>query len=94
MGGCTVAEDMYESGVKITSMGGEEHPVEKAAPPSAELPEPEGEVIHIVLVETPEKNSTPPDYKPNTTSSAPSAPSAQSGGWHVYITRSGCVFVW
>ena len=71
MGGGTVAEDMYESDVKIGSMGGEEHPVEKAAPPSAELPEPEGEVIHIVLVETPEKNSTPPDYKLNTTPSAP-----------------------
>jgi len=71
MGGGTVAEDMYESGVKIGSMGGEEHPVEKAAPPSAELPKPEGKVIRIIQVETPEKNSTPPDYKPNTIPSSP-----------------------
>lgn len=71
MGGGTVAEDMYESGVKIGLMGGEEHPTGKTVTPPAELSEPEGEVIHIVLVETPEKNSTPPDCKPNTTPPSP-----------------------
>ena len=60
MGGGIVAEDMYESGVKIGSMSGEEPPVRKVASPQAELPEPEGEVIYIEFVETPEKNSTPP----------------------------------
>lgn len=71
MGGGTVAGDMYESGVKIGSMGGEEHPVRRTTPPQAELPEPEGEVIYIEFVETPERNSTPPNYKPNATPPAP-----------------------
>ena len=64
MGGGTVAEDMYESGVKIGIMGGEETPTEKIAPPHAELTEPTGEVIYIELQPMPTKNSTPPDYKP------------------------------
>jgi hypothetical protein len=64
MGGGTVTKDMYESGVKIGIMGGEETPTEKIAPPQAELPEPTGEVIYIELQPTPTKNSTPPDYRP------------------------------
>ena len=64
MGGGTVAEDMYESGVKIGIMGGEETPTEKMAPPHAELPEPTGDVIYIELQPMPTKDSTPPDYKP------------------------------
>lgn len=52
-------------------MGGDEPHAWKPAPPQVELPEPEGEVIHIELVETPEKNSTPPDNKPNITPFAP-----------------------
>ena len=71
MGGSTVAEDMYKSGVKIGTMGGEKTPTGKIAPPQAELLELEGEVIHIVLVETPEKNSPPLDYKPNITPPSP-----------------------
>lgn len=67
MGGGTATEDVYESGVKIGSMGGDEPHAGKPAPPQVELPEPEGEVIYIEFIETPEKNSTPPDYKPNTT---------------------------
>jgi len=64
MGGGAVAEDMYESGVKIGIMGGEETPTEKIAPPHAELPEPTGDVIYIELQPTPTKDSTQPDYKP------------------------------
>ena len=64
MGSGTVAEDMYESGVKIGIMGGEETPTEKIAPPHAELTEPTGDVIYIELQPMPPKDSTPPDYKP------------------------------
>jgi hypothetical protein len=64
MGGGTVAKDMYESGVKIGIMGGEETPAEKMAPPHAELPEPTGDVIYIELQPPVTKDSTPPDYKP------------------------------
>ena len=55
---------MYESGVKIGSMGGE---AESSTPPSSALPEPTGEVIDQTINTRPEKNSTPPDYKPETT---------------------------
>ncbi len=64
MGSGTVAEDMYESGVKIGIMSGEETPTKKMAPPHAELPEPTGEVIYIELQPSVTKDSTPPDYKP------------------------------
>jgi len=67
MGGGSVVEDMYENGNKIGIMGGDEPHAKKVTPPQAELPEPEGEVIYIQFVEVPEKNSKPPDYKPNTT---------------------------
>lgn len=63
MGG-TVAEDMYESGVKIGIMGGEETPTEKITPPHAEPTEPTGDIIYIELQPMPTKDSTPPDYKP------------------------------
>jgi len=66
MGGGSVAEDMYENGNKIGIMGGDDSHVGKVMPPQAELPEPEGEVIYIQFNEVPEKNNTPPDYKPNT----------------------------
>ncbi|MBA1336179.1 MAG: hypothetical protein HPY66_2138 [Firmicutes bacterium] len=70
MGGCgSVAEDMYENGNKIGIMGGDEPHAGKATFPSAEVPEPEGDVKYIKFAEVPEKNSTPPAYKPNTTSS-------------------------
>lgn len=63
----TVAEDMYENGNKIGSMGGEEPQDSNASSPPTEQPESTGDEIHIVFVETPEKNSTPPPYKPDTT---------------------------
>jgi len=62
----TIAEDIYENGHKIGIMGGEESQKE-SAPPPAEQPEPTGDVIYIELQPTPTKNSTPPPYKPNTT---------------------------
>ena len=56
---------VYESGVKIGSMGGED---ESSTPsPAPALPEPSGEVIDQTINTRPEKNSTPPDYKPETT---------------------------
>lgn len=61
------AEDMYENGNKIGSMGGEEPQDSDASSPPTEQPESTGDEIHIVFVETPEKNSTPPPYKPDTT---------------------------
>ena len=64
MGGGIVAEDMYESGVKIGIVGGEETPIEKMASPCAELPEPTGDVIYIELQPPVTKDSTPQDYKP------------------------------
>jgi hypothetical protein len=64
MGGGTFAEDMYESGVKIGIMGGEENPKEKMASPHAKLPEPTGDVIYIELQPPVTKDSTPPDYRP------------------------------
>lgn len=64
----TTAEDMYENGNKIGSMGGEEPQDSNTSPPLTEQPKSTGDEIHIVFVETPEKNSTPPPYKPDTTS--------------------------
>jgi len=56
---------MYESGVKIGSMGGE---AESSTPsPAPTLPEPTGEVIDQTINTCPEKSSTPPDYKPEAT---------------------------
>lgn len=55
---------MYESGVKIGSMGGKDEP--STPSPSPALPEPTGEVIDQTINARPEKNSTPPDYKPET----------------------------
>ena len=65
--GGTVAGDMYENGNKIGSMGGEE-PQNNTSSPPTEQPTSNDDEIHIVFVETPEKNSTPPPYKPDTTS--------------------------
>ncbi len=59
---------MYESGVKVGIMGGEdEAPSHNASAPSQELPEPNGEVIDQTINTRPEKISTPPDCKPQTT---------------------------
>lgn len=49
---------------------GEEAPSHSAATPTAELPEPTGEVIDQTISTRPEKNSIPPDYKPDTMSPA------------------------
>lgn len=64
----TTAEDMYENGNKIGSMGGEEPQDSNTSPSPTEQPESTGNEIHIVFVETQEKNSTPPPYKPDTAS--------------------------
>jgi len=63
-----IAEDMYKNGHKIGSIGGSESPARDTTPPAVEQIEPTGDEIHIVFVEVPEKNSTPPPYKPDTTS--------------------------
>lgn len=63
-----VAEDMYENGHKIGSMGGSESLPRDTTPPTTEQPEPIDGEIHIVFVEVPKKNSTPPPYKPDTMS--------------------------
>lgn len=65
-----VAEDMYENDHKIGSMGDCESPPREAAPPqtSIEQSEPTGNEINTLFVEVPKKNSTPPPYKPDTTS--------------------------
>lgn len=64
-----VAEDMYENGHKIGSMGGSEVPPRESTLPASEQLEPIDGKIHIVFVEVPEKNSTPPPDKPDTVSS-------------------------
>lgn len=63
-----VADDMYENGNKIGSMGGGESPPRETTTPATEQPEPNDGEIHIVFVEVPEKNSTPPPDKPDTVS--------------------------
>lgn len=61
----TYAEDMYESGVKIGIMGGEECPSNKPTSPPAEQLEITGDVIYTELQPPVTKDSTPPPYKPN-----------------------------
>ena len=61
----TYAEDMYESGVKIGIMGGEECPSDAPSTPSAEQPEPIGDVIYTELQPPVTKDITPPAFKPN-----------------------------
>lgn len=61
----TVAEDMYESGVKIGIMGGDECPSSKTTPPPLEQPEPTGDVIYAPIQPPVTKDSSPPTYKPN-----------------------------
>jgi hypothetical protein len=63
-----VAEDMYENGHKIGSIGSSEVPQRESTPPASEQLEPIDGEINIVFVEVPEKNSTPPLYKPDTVS--------------------------
>jgi hypothetical protein len=57
---------MFESGVKVGSMGEEDASSYSAAAPASELPEPIGEVIDQTISARPERNSIPPDYKPDT----------------------------
>jgi hypothetical protein len=63
-----VADDMYENGNKIGSMGDGESPPRETTTPATEQLEPIDGKIHIVFVEVSEKNSTPPPYKPDTVS--------------------------
>lgn len=71
-GQCTEAYNMYESGVKVGIMGDEdETPARTAAAAQPEIcPGPTGEVIDQTINEVPERNSTPPDDKPNSSSCA------------------------
>ncbi|MFZ5944441.1 MAG: DUF6550 family protein [Bacillota bacterium] len=63
-----IAKDMFENGHKIGSMGGSEVPPRESTPPALkQLKSTDGE-IYIMFVEVPEKNSTPPPYKPEAVS--------------------------
>lgn len=56
---------MYENGSKVGIMGGEDEAPTNSTPVSSlECSEPTGEVIDQTINEIPEKNCTPPDYKP------------------------------
>lgn len=63
----TEVYNMYESGVKIGIMGNEDEAAARtaAAAQPATCPEPTGEVIDQTINEVPERNSTPPDDKPD-----------------------------
>lgn len=58
------AEDMYENGNKIGSMGGDPEPAPTVA--HIDQSEPTEEVIDQTINAVPEKSSTPPDYHPET----------------------------
>ena len=67
----SVTEDytMYENGNKVGIMGGEDEP-KAQRPPLAQMEEQSesiGEVVDQTINMPPEKNSMPPDYKPDTT---------------------------
>lgn len=67
---------MYESGVKVGIIGGEdETPTHNTSTVPSELPELTGEVIDQTINTRPERNSTPPDYKPEL--SPPDDPNAR-----------------
>lgn len=70
-GPSSVTEDytMYENGNKIGIMGGEDDASAHTSAPTQQVdcPEPTGEVIDQTITEAPERSSTPPNYKPDTT---------------------------
>ena len=65
MGGGTVAEDMYGSGVKIGIMGGDDTVPNSASPQTYTEPEITGDEIYVPLQPPVTKDSTPPAFKPN-----------------------------
>lgn len=65
MGGCTVAEDMYENGHKIGIIGADGSAPSSASPPTYTEPEITGDIIYTELQSPVTKDSTPPAYKPN-----------------------------
>lgn len=69
---------MYESGVKVGIMGGEDEAPTNGAPSnhSIEPPVPIEETIDQSVNVRPERNSAPPDYKPDTT--PPDDPNARN----------------
>ena len=71
-GQCTEAYNMYESGVKVGIMGDEDEVSARSAAAfqPETCPEPTGEVIDQTINEVPERNSTPPDDKPDSSSCA------------------------
>ncbi len=66
MGGTTVG-GKGDINKQVGIMGDEKHPPSETTPPALGQMEPVDGEIHIVFVEVPEKNSTPPPYKPDTT---------------------------
>jgi hypothetical protein len=77
---CTEDYTMYESGVKVGIMGGEDEAQESSTPSGrpTELPIPIEETIDQTINTRPERNSTPPDYKPELT--PPTDPNARDIG--------------
>lgn len=77
---CTEDYTMYESGVKVGIMGGEDEAPARTAMRSQyqDWPEPTGEVIDQTISDAPTCSSTPPDYKPDTT--PPNDPNARIVG--------------
>lgn len=65
MGGGTTVHGKGDINKQVGIMGGAEHSPNNTAPPSAELPEPTGDIIYIELQPPVTKDSTPPPYKPN-----------------------------
>ena len=78
----SVTEDytMYENGNKVGIMGGEEETATVAVPSGQPEGQPAltGAVIDQTINATPEKSSTPPDHKPDTT--PPDDPNARDVG--------------
>ena len=60
---------MYENGNKVGIMGGEDEApaITSTQPKLEDWPDLTGEVIDQSINAVPEKSSTPPDYKPDTT---------------------------
>lgn len=71
---------MYESGVKVGILGNEDKTpaVTSTTTPAEEQPDPAGEDIDQTVSTVPNRDSTPPDYNPETT--PPDDPNARNIG--------------
>lgn len=76
-GECTEDYTMYENGNKVGIMGGEAEAAAAKSPSGQpeKQPEPTGKVIDQTINAVPDKNSTPPNYKPDIT--PPDGPDAR-----------------